>query len=81
MALPPKIEEHVNDFIARTDWPKITVAIGDPCAGCPGRGWVDTHPEDRDQPPCFQCPLWSLRVDLTMLRLRQKLEGLDTGQQ
>lgn len=75
MALPPQIAEHVEDFISRTNWPQVEQLIGDPCEGCPGRGWVETHPDDRDTPPCFSCPLWSLRVDLTTLKLRQQLEG------
>lgn len=69
----PEIEKHVQEFIERTNWPDIKTEIGDPCVGCPGFKWDTTHPEERDQPPCFQCPLWSLRVDLALLDLRRKM--------
>lgn len=74
MELPRPIAEHVDDFIRRTNWPKVAADIGDPCEGCPGRGWVDTHPDDREHPPCFSCPLWALKLDLTELTLRRHLD-------
>lgn len=74
MDLPKEIQTHVDAYIQRTDWQQVTEQIGNPCAGCPGRCWVDTHPEDRHTPPCFSCPLWALKCDLALLALRRRLD-------
>ena len=58
-------EKHIKKQLKKIDLESITKAIGDPCEGCPGR--------DKE---CYLCPIWSLRLDLTELRLRRRLERL-----
>ena len=71
--MAPEVERHVSEYIERTNWPLIQAEISDPCEGCPGKAWAETHPDERDRPPCFECPLWSLKVDLVTLAIRRRL--------
>lgn len=66
--LPPAIQLHVSEIIRQTDWDAVALQIGDLCAGCPGLQSEDA------EPPCYECPLWGLRLDLSQLRLLRRLE-------
>lgn len=71
--LPPAIRLHVSDTIRRTNWDLIADQIGDLCTGCPGLQ------ADENDLPCYDCPLWGLRLDLAQLRLLRRLElGADS---
>lgn len=67
------IRSKLTDPAFRQDWDKLLRTIGDPCKGCP----ADLHRADNpnEQPPCYECPFWALRLDLARLELLRRLEG------
>lgn len=66
--LPPAVKLHVSKKIRGINWAEISAQIDPLCNGCPALG------SDADPPPCYSCPLWSLRLDLAQLRLLRRLE-------
>lgn len=71
--LPPLIQLHVSDIIRSTDWDAVALQLGDLCAGCPGLQ------SEAAEPPCYNCPLWGIRLDLSQLRLLRRLELGDSS--
>lgn len=72
-SIPPDVQLHISATIRGTDWDAIAAKTGDLCAGCPAQGSTD-DPDPEAVPPCYQCPLWAYRLDLTQLRLLRRLE-------
>ena len=69
--LPPVVEIYVTDAIRTLHLDPLGQQLKDICDHCPGR--TPTRELDASA-PCYSCPLWSLRLDVTALRLRRRLD-------
>ena len=72
-----EVREHIRSRLTdpafRRDWEQLLGILGDPCLGCPAD--LQRADSPTEQPPCYECPFWDLRLDLARLELLRRLEG------
>lgn len=73
--LPSNVQDHIDAYLRTHNLDDVARIIDNPCGGCPSEGAI-TAAEPLDiVPPCYNCPLWALQVDIAQLRLRRKIAG------
>lgn len=71
--MPLECRKHIKKMLKNTKYKALETQAANLCKGCPA---YRKNNDDFEYIPCYDCPFWSLRVDLTELKLLETLDLL-----